>query len=158
MHANVQLSNFESKNLILLTEYIVFNNYPCVVKLLSIYFLVALIVFQSTAKLWVILNFKMKQEYIAKNLCENKAKPEMNCCGNCCLKKELQKQDKSENNSTEIKFKSEEIFLGSILSSNNTHPISFDVHRVNFYEVALQSGYIKRLFRPPSAVSNSEII
>jgi hypothetical protein len=101
----------------------------------------------------VILNFKWKQEYIAKNLCENRAKPEMNCCGNCCLKKELQKQDKSENNTTEIKFKSEELFISS---HSPIHPFRQCVvteQSVIFYSAAPRAGYATDLFRPPTAAN-----
>ena len=35
--------------------------------------------------------FELNKEYIAANLCENKDKPELDCCGKCVLKKELKK-------------------------------------------------------------------
>ena len=37
--------------------------------------------------------YEINKEYIAANLCENKDKPELDCCGKCVLKKELKKVD-----------------------------------------------------------------
>ncbi len=45
----------------------------------------------------IIANYELNKEYISRNLCENKAKPQMKCNGKCHLKKQLQKEDKKEN-------------------------------------------------------------
>lgn len=39
--------------------------------------------------------YQVNKAYIAKNLCENKAKPKMNCCGKCYLRKQLNKVDEN---------------------------------------------------------------
>ncbi len=45
----------------------------------------------------VFLGFEANQNYIAKELCENKDKPEMHCNGKCYLMKKLkQAQDKEQ--------------------------------------------------------------
>jgi len=41
---------------------------------------------------FTIANFYINQEQIIEEYCENKAKPELNCEGNCHLTKELNKQ------------------------------------------------------------------
>src|SRR4051812_41024421 len=43
---------------------------------------------------FVFLDFYANQNYIAKNLCENRDKPMMHCCGKCILKKKLQEEEK----------------------------------------------------------------
>jgi hypothetical protein len=48
---------------------------------------------QCVAHLGVIGYYQLNKEYIAKNLCENRDKPKMNCCGKCYLKKQLRKID-----------------------------------------------------------------
>lgn len=58
--------------------------------------LASLFILQSASKLIVIANYEWNKEYIAKNLCENKAKPKSTCNGKCHLKKQLQKEDKKE--------------------------------------------------------------
>lgn len=42
------------------------------------------------------VDYWVNYEYIAKELCENKAKPEMHCDGKCHLKKELAKASEEE--------------------------------------------------------------
>jgi len=37
------------------------------------------------------INYAVNKDYIANTLCENKNKPEKNCCGKCQLEKELKK-------------------------------------------------------------------
>jgi ribosomal protein S19 len=43
------------------------------------------------------LEYALNKEYIAKNLCVNRDKPKSCCQGKCHLKKELAKNDNSEN-------------------------------------------------------------
>ena len=40
--------------------------------------------------------YELNKDYIAKNLCENKDKPQMKCCGKCYLRKQLKKVDDNE--------------------------------------------------------------
>jgi|CryBogDrversion2_5_1035270.scaffolds.fasta_scaffold10908_1 hypothetical protein len=47
------------------------------------------VLLQSLNKLVVVVNFKLKQDFIAKNLCENRDKPKLCCKGKCQLKKAL---------------------------------------------------------------------
>lgn len=58
-----------------------------------------------------VLEYLANYDYIAKELCENKEKPELECNGKCHLKKELAKasesekpisQDKKDNSKSEI--------------------------------------------------------
>lgn len=48
----------------------------------------------SQAVIWA--EFRVNQDYIAKNLCENRDKPEMHCDGQCCLKRKLAKDGKEQ--------------------------------------------------------------
>ncbi|TKC05954.1 hypothetical protein [Pedobacter frigoris] len=51
----------------------------------------------NCSSLLVFLGFEANQNYIAKELCENKDKPEMHCNGKCYLMKKLkQAQDKEQ--------------------------------------------------------------
>lgn len=44
----------------------------------------------------VMLEFYLNQSYIAKNLCENRARPQLNCNGNCVLSKKLAEEQKKQ--------------------------------------------------------------
>jgi hypothetical protein len=48
---------------------------------------------QCFAHYSVVALFELKRDYIAKNLCENRDKPQLNCCGKCYLRKQLKKVD-----------------------------------------------------------------
>jgi hypothetical protein len=43
-----------------------------------------------------VIDYVVNYEYISTVLCENKDKPELNCCGKCHLKKELAKASEGE--------------------------------------------------------------
>jgi hypothetical protein len=63
----------------------------------AISILLALVVlFSPLQKMWLVVSFKLNQDYIAKYLCENKAKPKLQCKGQCQLKKQLKKVEKEE--------------------------------------------------------------
>lgn len=74
-----------------------------------------------------VLNYVINYDYITKELCENKEKPEMECNGKCHLKKELADASESENSTLPSEKKQnntiEILFLESIesfqLTSNN---------------------------------------
>ncbi|MFN0049775.1 MAG: hypothetical protein ACKVOU_11690 [Cytophagales bacterium] len=58
------------------------------------------------------INYKINYKYIAGVLCENKAKPKMQCNGKCHLKKELKKAATEESKSkAELKNIEQEEFL-----------------------------------------------
>lgn len=57
-------------------------------------FIVALLILSKP--ILPMVDYWVNYEYIAKELCENKAKPEMHCDGKCHLKKELAKASEEE--------------------------------------------------------------
>ncbi len=70
----------------------------------------------------IVLRWKLNQDYIAQNLCENIDKPKMCCKGKCQLRKQLQKVDaesQQDKNSTEQKIKTGAIDL--FFSESNYH-------------------------------------
>ncbi|MBB4802671.1 hypothetical protein HNP37_002746 [Flavobacterium nitrogenifigens] len=44
----------------------------------------------------IVVHFKLNQQEIEKEFCENKAKPQLQCHGKCHLKKELEKSEKND--------------------------------------------------------------
>lgn len=45
---------------------------------------------------FITLDYFLQRDYIAKNLCNNKAKPQMHCNGKCQLMKKLQQEQKKD--------------------------------------------------------------
>ena len=59
---------------------------------------IAIIVFlslfaQCIVQLGILGYYELNKDYIAKNLCENRDKPQMKCCGKCYLHKQLKKAE-----------------------------------------------------------------
>jgi hypothetical protein len=52
---------------------------------------------QSSAYLLILAGYEVNKDYIAKNLCVNRAKPAMKCNGKCHMHKLMQAQEKREN-------------------------------------------------------------
>lgn len=50
----------------------------------------------NCSNLFVFLGFEVNQNYIAKELCINRDKPEMNCNGKCYLMKKLKQAEEKE--------------------------------------------------------------
>jgi len=97
----------------------------------------------------VIVNFKLNQDFIAKSLCENRDKPEMNCNGNCCLKKELQKQTKREKKAEGVRIKSEQFLF--VKFQHIVNLVSKYIELTSFvgqYYKVLE-GYTISIFHPP---------
>jgi hypothetical protein len=101
-------------------------------------------VLQSSMKLIIWADFKLNQDDIAKNLCENKNRPKLKCKGNCQLMKALKKQEAAEKSTNQqLKDKSEILFFKKMetfapcnlafLDFNNcTQYISLPYKTVNF--------------------------
>ena len=68
---------------------------PLLKKLVAI-FALAGILLQTFSQVVIVAQYYANKDYIAKNLCENRAKPMMHCDGKCCLKKKLAKESKDQ--------------------------------------------------------------
>lgn len=55
------------------------------------------------SKAVIVVDFYANRDYIAKNLCENRDKPMMHCCGRCLLRKRLAAQDSQDKNNPDRK-------------------------------------------------------
>lgn len=66
--------------------------------LLSI-LLSAVVLLPSLQNFWVRISFEVNKSYIAKNLCENRFKPELDCGGQCYLMKQLAERKKQQEES-----------------------------------------------------------
>ncbi len=67
-------------------------------KKVFIILLTLLIFLQPFCKLWIFVSFKINQDYISKNICENRLKPQLNCKGNCVLMKKIKKAEQNTQN------------------------------------------------------------
>jgi hypothetical protein len=61
----------------------------------------------------IVMNFYARQDYIARNLCENRNAPAMHCCGRCQLRKRLAQENSHEQHNPERR------------SENNTEVVAY---------------------------------
>jgi hypothetical protein len=67
------------------------------IRLLSIVILTAFLT-HTFSRLIILVHHRVNKEYIVANLCENKDKPASHCEGKCHLKKQIDREEKSEKN------------------------------------------------------------
>lgn len=60
---------------------------------LTLLFLIS-ISYSMLLKLGIVAYYEYNRIYIAQNLCENRDKPALKCCGKCYLRKQLAKADR----------------------------------------------------------------
>lgn len=120
-------------------------------KQLAAIILLQIVFIQTFNRFALEADYFINKNYVSKNLCENKDKPALNCCGKCFLKKQLKKQDKQDQ-SANTKKNSSEIQLYYV--ANNPHnPGKKLVSKTKYF--VLDNSYLcylpRAIFRPPSA-------
>jgi hypothetical protein len=103
--------------------------------------------------MWIYVSFKINQDYIAKNLCENRAKPKMQCNGKCQLMKKLKQTDKEEQKQLPqtLKEKYEVSYCHNLTSFSIDKRNVFAEIKKSFFDYQFQysSSYHTDIFRPP---------
>lgn len=74
---------------------------------------------QTFHKAIIVIDFYRNQEYIAKNLCENRFRPQLHCDGHCLLAKKLQAAEKKEQHNPESKLENKQ----EVVSSRSFYPV-----------------------------------
>jgi hypothetical protein len=99
------------------------------------------------------LSYNLNYEYISNVLCENKAKPEMNCHGKCHLQKELKKTANEEGQKKALSAKIQEI---EAVADNDpdllfNQKFSFKKKKYPSFKEVLHSISAEKLAPPPQA-------
>lgn len=125
---------------------------PSLKKAISIVF-VFLLIFSNLSRIWILIDFKVNQDFIAKVLCINKNKPELQCNGKCHLANQIKQQEKKENTGTtaEANTKLEILFFNHFTTDI---PLSQDIALQTklhspYLNVFHSSDYLDQLLRPP---------
>lgn len=119
-------------------------------KIISIYLLIFFL-FSSVGRFGVFLTFKINQEYISKNLCENRFNKKSSCKGKCYLAKELKKHDTHEEKSKKENSKLEDYIVSPIIIEVSTiftiknSKLLFPLYNQNYFY-----NYTDYIFHPPS--------
>lgn len=118
-------------------------------KICTIFLILALSV-QLLAKLEIIALYKINKDYISQNLCENRARPKLECNGKCYLKKQLDKtEDESSNPGTETEAQTLIFFLVPTLWSQSIEFIEPVLAHNTGYTAFFNSCKLTDIFHPP---------
>ena len=120
-------------------------------------FIIALALFLKP--LFPVIEYVINYEYIAKTLCVNKEKPQMQCNGKCHLMKELAKAAETEkplssNKKTNAKHLAEELFFQDLKALIN-QPI-YTLHKkwvANNYSNLYDYKVNHFVFHPPAFIA-----
>ena len=121
-------------------------------------FLLTLISFKILVVPFVYLDFELRKEYIIKNLCENRFKPQLHCDGKCYLAKSLTKiaeekaQNAAEKQGQNIKKVLEESFDEQLLISPTLFTQISKVTSSFTYQFNLTADFVSSLLHPPAFV------
>ena len=122
-------------------------------KLICISLLMILVLTQTFSKWVVIIEYNMNRNFIAKNLCINKAKPKFHCNGKCQMMKRLAREEKNDspNNSNLPKITvQEQVFTEKInkltFASLNYIIVSYNEHPA----ILKYDSPVSSIFHPPS--------
>lgn len=116
--------------------------------------LVAVILFQTAGKTFILANYELNKEYIAKVLCVNKENPKMHCNGKCHLKKELNKAEKNEQSPlNRIKEKTEFQIFSQATNNLTIYLVNELVADQTFspYTFNLSEKHLFSVFHPPQS-------
>ena len=115
-------------------------------------FLVSFLI-QTFSSNLLVVNFYANQKYIAANLCLNKNRPEMKCCGKCQLTKKLKQEENKDRQNPERKLENKEEVISS-RSFFSTIEINWKIIK-RFYPVYNEDSfslYSCTFFHPPRMV------
>ena len=125
-------------------------------RLICFSLLIAILCSQSS-KLIIYFSFKINQEYIAKELCENREIPEMSCHGKCYLVKQLKQEEQKQEKNKKAPVKQRTVLdalccvkqPALILLTQYKFLKKSSCLRSDFL---LQKGYSIKVFQPPRVV------
>lgn len=114
--------------------------------------LIFTIIFTNVNKVWIFIDFKLNQNYIAEELCENKDSQELSCKGKCQLVKQLRVEEEKEKRDipSRLKAKSEVLFLNTSFFKNSMCVYLIEGNRqAYFYCNLYKANYFNQIFHPP---------
>jgi hypothetical protein len=108
---------------------------------------------QNISKLIIVLNYHVNKDYISKNLCVNRDEPDSCCHGKCELKKELDEDDKRQNepannNNTKDKYEKEQYcqaLISNLLSAGDKADLIITLQKFT------PKQFNNSVFHPPPA-------
>ena len=120
------------------------------------------VLLQVCGRSWAVLYYELNKEYIAKNLCENRDKPELKCHGKCKLMKAmaaLEQKDQSKENSQSNSVPNylQEFFFTekiNFLPKFTFQDFSFqeNTKQLFFFKHSCKDAYLASSWHPPTTL------
>lgn len=118
--------------------------------------LILLMATQAFSKWVILLEFNRNRDYIAQNLCENKAKPRLKCGGKCQLTKAFEKEENGSSSSQSAKSGFVEIlFIQAGADEQAPIPTTLSSGHWPPFQMQLASTPPHAIFHPPASVNAS---
>lgn len=117
--------------------------------------IILILLLPVATRVWIIVDFSVRQNYIAKVRCVNKAAPESTCNGKCYLKKQLKQtgEDRHNKATTILKENILSNFLLPIVNlQDKQQHLTVHITSFRFYPPFKKSFFINKLFRPPQNI------
>ena len=116
--------------------------------------LIALVFVQTFSKWLVVMDYNLNKDFIAQNLCVNKAKPKLHCNGKCQMMKKLaeeEKQNSTSNTSNTIKIKVQETVFCDKINKPTFPQLTYAAPSYNEEPALLKyTSPISSIFHPPA--------
>lgn len=103
----------------------------------------------------VYIDFKLNQDYIAKVLCINRDKPQLNCNGSCILMQKMKKAQDSEQSQEKNTSKPQtlETFCASLFEFKALRHHA-EKEKFAAYNELYLAHYLAEIFHPPQHLTN----
>ena len=113
---------------------------------------IAILSLPTILKVWILVDFKIHQDYIAEVLCINRDEPITMCNGSCYLKDRLQEAEEKEQEQIPegLKQKVEILYLSNlVMQLNDFFDDADSVRRCPLNNESYHSSYHGSIFHPP---------
>ncbi|WP_345256447.1 hypothetical protein [Flaviaesturariibacter amylovorans] len=108
-----------------------------------------LLLLQSFSKWIIVADFRLNQEYIARTLCENRARPQLKCGGNCQLAKKMAEEGKESQRGGKLPVEDAPYVTIATNTMDPFVPVSLLEHHTP-YQSGCPSPSLRPPFHPPS--------
>jgi hypothetical protein len=114
---------------------------------------ILLLLTQVFSKWLMVIDYTINQDYIAKNLCENRSRPTLHCNGKCQLMKKMaleeDQSNKTNSGSSVAKAPFTDVLFNAAFTLTQLTTSASDFSYNDFYLVAIPSSFHSSIFHPP---------
>lgn len=105
---------------------------------------------QTFSKAFIVAEYQLNKDYIAKNLCVNKSRPKMHCNGRCHMMKKFKQEEKQEQDNPERKAENKfELICAAFHTDAITPAVIISAIQYPVLQERICTDYAASLFHPP---------